>query len=258
MTDQTAVRTVLFDLGFTLTYFDGDFEKTTSESYVVLGNALNRQGCHLNVVKFADRFQDLIVQYYHDRDKDLVERPVEDLIHRVLKRAGQDHLPPEKIRQAMDEMYAVTEERWKLEADAHSTLQDLISRGYRLGMVTNAADAVDVAKIVDNHRLRIYFDAIIISADYGIRKPDPRIFEIALQRMAADRTSTVMVGDNLGADILGAHRAGLRGIWITRRSEDPRSALLRNSIIPDAEVAALADLPELLQSWEAGDGQKPH
>lgn len=249
MNDQTAVRTVLFDLGYTLTYFDGDFEKTTTESYAVLGNALNSQGCHLNVVKFADRFHDLIVQYYHDRDKDLVERPVEDLVHKVLKRAGQDHLPPEKIRLAMDEMYAVTEARWKLESDTHATLQELLRRGYCLGMVTNAADAVDVAKIVDNHRLRIYFDAIIISADYCIRKPDPRIFEIALQRMSADAASTVMVGDNLGADILGAHRAGMRGIWITRRSEDPRSALLRNTIIPDAEIITLETIPSLLQEW---------
>ncbi|HBF41687.1 MAG TPA: hypothetical protein DDW19_07980 [Anaerolineaceae bacterium] len=249
MTQSAAIHTVLFDLGYTLTYFEGDFEKATVESYSVLGNALNRQGCHLNVAKFADRFQDLITQYYHDRDRDLVEKPVEDLIHLVLKRAGQDHVPPEKIRLAMDEMYAVTEERWMLEADAHATLQELLRRGYRLGMVTNAADAVDVGKIVDNHRLRIYFDDIIISADFGIRKPDPRIFEIALKRLGADPASAVMVGDNLSADILGAHRAGMRGIWITRRSEDPRNALLRNTIIPDGEVKSLEEIPSLLQDW---------
>jgi len=136
-----------------------------------------------------------------------------------------------------------------LEADAHATLQELLRRGYRLGMVTNAADAVDVGKIVDNHRLRIYFDDIIISADFGIRKPDPRIFEIALKRLGADPASAVMVGDNLSADILGAHRAGMRGIWITRRSEDPRNALLRNTIIPDGEVKSLEEIPSLLQDW---------
>jgi FMN phosphatase YigB (HAD superfamily) len=58
-----------------------------------------------------------------------------------------------------------------------------------------------------------------------------------------------MVGDNLSADILGAHRAGMRGIWITRRSEDPRNALLRNTIIPDGEVKSLEEIPSLLQDW---------
>jgi HAD superfamily hydrolase (TIGR01662 family) len=244
-----AIRTVLFDLGYTLTYFDGDFEQVTAASYTVLAQALNRQGCHLHVDKFAERFHDLMNQYYHDREIDLVEKPVEDLVHRLLKLVGQDHVPPEKIRLAMDEMYAVTEEKWKLEPDAHSTLQELIRSGFKLGIVTNAADAADVGKIVDAHRLRIYFEAIIISADFCIRKPDPRIFSIALQRLGGEPASTVMVGDNLGADILGAHRAGMRAIWITRRSENANSALQRSTIIPDAEIASLGELPTLLNQW---------
>lgn len=249
MSQIAEVKTVLFDLGYTLVFFDGDFAQKTSESYSVLARVLNREGCHLDVVRFSERFQDLITQYYQDREKDLIERPVEDLVRKALKEAGQDHVPAEKIRLAMDEMYAITEQQWKIENDAHSTLKELINRGFHLGVVSNAADAVDVSRIIDQHKLRDYFEVIIVSADFGIRKPDPRLFKIALQRMHAKPQSAVMVGDNLRSDILGAHRAGMRAIWITRRSDDPHNAQLRSSITPDAEVSSLEEVSLLLDQW---------
>lgn len=249
MSVKPKIRTVLFDIGYTLTYFDGDFAQKTAESYTVLANALNREGCNVNVTKFAGRFHEVISQYYRDREKDLVERPVDQFVRQVLSEAGQNHIADEKVRLAINEMYAITEERWQIEEDAHPTLKELIRLGFHLGAVTNAADSVDVSAIIDSHQLRDYFETITISADFGIRKPDPRIFEIAMQRIGAAPESSVMVGDTLGADILGAHRAGLRGIWITRRSESPLNAALKTSITPDAEVSTLAEIPALLAQW---------
>ncbi|MRR30439.1 HAD family hydrolase [bacterium] len=203
----------------------------------------------MNVTKFAERFQDLITQNYHDRERDLRERPIDQFVHQALREARQDHLSDEKVRSALNEMYAITEDCWRLEEDTHPTLKELTRRGFHLGIITNAADARDVARIIDTHELRGYFETIVISADLGIRKPDPRIFEVAMQRTASKPDNAVMVGDNLNADILGAHRAGLKGIWITRRSENPNTSLQRSSITPDAEITALAEIPALLERW---------
>ena len=247
MDGKVQINTVFFDLGYTLVYFDGDFLQKTSESYTVLAHALNREGCSLDVVKFAERFQDLVTQYYHDRERDLRERPMDQFVRQALREANQDHLSNGKVRSALNEMYSITEDRWRLEEDTHPTLKELTRRGFHLGIITNAADARDVARIIDSHELRGYFETIVISADLGVRKPDPRIFEVAMQRTGSKPETAVMVGDTLGADILGAHHAGLRGIWITRRSENPNNALLRNSITPDAEISSLAEIPALLE-----------
>jgi len=76
----------------------------------------------------------------------------------------------------------------------------------------------------------------------GIRKPHPRIFQLALDRLGCIAQEAVMVGDTLGADILGAHNAGMPGIWITRRADTPDNRDHLDTIRPDLTVDSLAAL----------------
>jgi putative hydrolase of the HAD superfamily len=61
--------------------------------------------------------------------------------------------------------------------------------------------------------LAAFVDALVASEDVGVSKPDPKIFEIALERLRADKADAVMVGDSWQADIAGAHAAGIRAVW---------------------------------------------
>jgi YjjG family noncanonical pyrimidine nucleotidase len=58
-----------------------------------------------------------------------------------------------------------------------------------------------------------FVDALVASEDVGVSKPDPAIFRIALDRVAAARQQAVMVGDSWQADIAGARAAGIRAVW---------------------------------------------
>jgi YjjG family noncanonical pyrimidine nucleotidase len=58
-----------------------------------------------------------------------------------------------------------------------------------------------------------YVDVLVVSEEVGVSKPDPRIFEIALDRLGVAAGDTVMVGDSWTADIAGARAAGIRAIW---------------------------------------------
>ncbi len=58
-----------------------------------------------------------------------------------------------------------------------------------------------------------------------------------------------MVGDMLGADVLGAHNAGLRGIWATMQAERGANDAHQHTIVPDGVIGSLSELPELLKSW---------
>ncbi|MCL5429817.1 MAG: HAD family hydrolase, partial [Chloroflexi bacterium] len=123
--------------------------------------------------------------------------------------------------------------------------------GMRLAVVSNAGDDADVQTLVNNSGLRPYLDFALSSAACGIRKPNPRIFEIALEHWRLPRKDVVMVGDTLGADILGARNAGLTSIWLTRRADTPANRDHLDTIKPDVTITTLTELPELLGTKEA-------
>ena len=94
-----------------------------------------------------------------------------------------------------------------------------------------------------------YIDALVVSEEVGVAKPDPQIFAIALERLGCDASESVMVGDSWANDIEGAHAAGIRAIWLNRTGRT----------MPDAEkrvreVTALAPLePVLAAIFEGHD-----
>jgi len=114
---------------------------------------------------------------------------------------------------------------------------------FRLHTISNATDDGVVQRLVDKAGFRPWFDPIISSASVGIRKPDPAIFRMVLDKWGIAAREAVMVGDDPEADILGARLTGMRSILV-RRSNDPVDA----QIVPDAEVTRLSQLPEVIAS----------
>lgn len=90
----------------------------------------------------------------------------------------------------------------------------------------------------------------------GVRKPDPRVFRMAAAAAGVRVRELVHVGDEPGSDVLGAQRAGARGVWIDRRGVDDGSSGA------DAVLSSLADLPGLIRRWDRADvegvGVGPH
>ncbi|MBL8057596.1 MAG: HAD family hydrolase, partial [Anaerolineales bacterium] len=117
--------------------------------------------------------------------------------------------------------------------------------------ISNAGDAANVQRLIDQAGLRPYFDPIVISAAVGLRKPNPQIFARVLAAWGRPAAECVMVGDTLGADILGAQLAGLRHVWLTAHADHPANRAHRGNIVPEAEAASLPDLLPLLRAWGA-------
>jgi putative hydrolase of the HAD superfamily len=85
-----------------------------------------------------------------------------------------------------------------------------------------------------------YFDTIILSEDAGANKPSPQFFDYALQTTGAVPRSTLMIGDNLQTDILGARQAGLGVIYFNRFPDFPADVPV------DHEVTALREIMDIL------------
>jgi putative hydrolase of the HAD superfamily len=99
-----------------------------------------------------------------------------------------------------------------LSEDVHRTLEELRGRRLKLAVVTNGSSVMQRRKLA---ALRIdhFFDAIVVSEEEGVRKPDAEIFRRALQRCGVPARDAMFVGDHPVADVEGAQRAGLTAVW---------------------------------------------
>ena len=116
---------------------------------------------------------------------------------------------------ALQELHAYHRERnlWELVPEGVvPALTALRGRGLRLTVVSNANGTL--CEHMDRIGLTRYVDGVLDSCDWGVEKPDPRLFQIALERSGAEAATTVHVGDLYQVDVVGARAAGIRGVLL--------------------------------------------
>lgn len=91
---------------------------------------------------------------------------------------------------------------------------------YPLHIITNGFEEVQFTKL-KNSKLDGYFQNVITSEDAGFKKPDPRIFEFALQSAGAHPGESLMIGDDPEVDVAGAHNAGMDAIYFNPKKLNP-------------------------------------
>jgi putative hydrolase of the HAD superfamily len=123
--------------------------------------------------------------------------------------------------------------RFRAYPEVPGTLAHLRAHGARLAVVSNWD--VSLHDVLDRTGLRALVDAVAISAELGVAKPDPAIFHAALERLGADANDAVHVGDSLEADVAGARAAGLEAVLV-----------VRNGAIAPEGVRAVSSLAELV------------
>ena len=120
-------------------------------------------------------------------------------------------------------------------------LRSLRDRGMKLGIVTNGLSETHREKIA---LLQIgeYFDAIFLSDEVGMVKPDPLLFAHACRTLGGAPAHAAMVGDRYDRDIGGAIQAGLYTIWLNVRREEPPPG----AAPPDATCSSIAEVGRIL------------
>lgn len=145
----------------------------------------------------------------------------------------------------------------RMRPDALETLERLLSRGWRLGIISNVITRLRVPREMDAFGLTRYFDPIILSSTYGYRKPDPSIFHHAARLAGVPVRSCWYVGDTVSRDVLGTNRAGYAGcIRITGGNrekvvKEQRSRFDPAFFEPAATIERLSELPDVLARLRA-------
>lgn len=121
---------------------------------------------------------------------------------------------------------------------AHQLMDYLKRKGYRMHLCSNGFHEVQYKKLTACG-LKDYFDTVVLSEDAGFNKPSKQFFDYALKMSGAHKETTIMIGDNLQTDIVGAHDAGFDTILFNRWGVAP-------SPVPTHTVATLREIMDIL------------
>ena len=151
-------------------------------------------------------------------------------------------LPPDVIDHVVALDHSAYSNSITVEAETLAVLGELGAAGYPMGLVSNVALLPHLMR-EDLERLGIapHLRASVFSSEVGVRKPDPRIFAEALERMAVGPAETVFVGDRLYDDVSGAQAVGMRAVQ-TRQFRQEADERYRS----DAVIGHLRELPEAI------------
>jgi len=127
---------------------------------------------------------------------------------RALTLAGDDAT----LADAAFDVFFVARNRVELYADARPALEALARRRPIVALTNGNADLRSIG-------LAEHFDATVSAREFGIGKPDPRIFHEACRLLDAQPHEVLHIGDDWALDVVGAHAAGLRSAWVRREGD---------------------------------------
>ena len=115
-----------------------------------------------------------------------------------------------------------------------------LARRYRLGVVSNFYG--HLARVCDDAGIHSFFQVLVDSTDVGCTKPDPRIFQCALEALGVPASAATFVGDSLPRDMAGARGVGMRHIWLAGAEPSADRACCRG----DRQIRSLRELEAIL------------
>jgi len=118
--------------------------------------------------------------------------------------------------------------------DVLPTLTVLKDR-YTIGLLSNGNSYPERCE------LEGLFQFVVFSQDYGFEKPDPKLFQIALDKAGCLNSQLLHVGDSITSDIVGASNLGIKSVWLNRNREENSS-----DVKVDYEIGSLLDLLDLV------------
>jgi putative hydrolase of the HAD superfamily len=151
---------------------------------------------------------------------------------RIIELMGGEGPDVERIAREIYEDWA-QHGYFSLYDDVSETLETLHEQGFRLGLISNTHRCL--VSFQSHFALDGLISVALSSSEHGFMKPHPSIFRAALARIRVRADEAVMVGDSLAHDVIGARRAGMHAILLTRGG----------SAVADADVPVIRSLREL-------------
>jgi HAD superfamily hydrolase (TIGR01549 family) len=217
-----------------------EIRSTTPLLYPTLEAAM---GERFDREKFSETHASVYAQIFAERAKhDAVEVTCLERFSRTLKLLQVDDDQAAPLAENLRRIHMARVREVTKAPAARIDAMKLIAKHHRVGLISNFDDSETGHLIMHDTGIREIFDAVIISADTGYRKPNPLIFKKILDAMRLEPAEILFVGDTPLDDVLGSKGVGMHSAWIRRRGRELPAGIPA----PDIVISDLAELPAAL------------
>jgi len=212
------VRAVFFDVGNTLLRPHPSVSAVCREIFSAEG--------HVRDISAIDDYMPLVDQYYEDRyreddtfwtDEGETSQVWVGMYSLLCRKLGIEDDAERLARLVYDAFGSA--ERWRAFDDVSHAFARLNDLGVLVGIISNWDRRL--VGLVEGLGLGDMVSTVVCSADVGLHKPDPRIFELACERLGVAPGEAAHVGDHHYADVLGAQAVGMTPVLIDRHGGPP-------------------------------------
>jgi putative hydrolase of the HAD superfamily len=239
------IQAIAFDVNGTLV--DILTEDGSEQIFRAAGHVLTYQGITLRRHELRDLYFQTVKEQQAASGEQYPEFDVVAVWASIIDRhrtAFTNALPAEKLAQLplflAETARGIARRRLRLYPHVREML-DIVRQHHQLALVTDAQSAYARAELQKVGLLK-YFDVIVVSGDHGYRKPDPRLFQHALDALGVRAANTMYVGNDMHRDIYGAREVGMRTVMFS--SDQGTKEHL--GCVPDHTIHDYRELLELL------------
>jgi putative hydrolase of the HAD superfamily len=205
------IEHVFFDLDHTL----WDFEKNSDLAFK---KVFDKHSVTINLDDFLEIYKPLNKQYWKLYREEKVSKSV--LRYERLKKTfdALDFI----VSDGLIDLIAV--EYLDFLSDFNHLFENTIEileylrSKYQLHIITNGFEEIQMKKLQNSKILR-YFDVVVTSESLGYKKPNPKVFNYAIEKANAQNITSIMIGDSIEADIEGALNFGMKAIHVNFEKE---------------------------------------
>jgi putative hydrolase of the HAD superfamily len=213
-------QAVLFDMNETLVHYDGPPNTGPGGQVAQAFRAAFGERDPAELERFLGIWQEVRAARYREARATLREIDLVGRVRETLDRMGPAYAGEHTVKAFLEPYLSAYVNRLSLPAATPAILARLHER-FRLAVVTNWHYPPAMHQILARFKLMCYFDAVVISGEFGWRKPHPAIFQEALKRLGVTPQAAVFVGDDLEVDIEGSAACGMDTILLDRKGLHP-------------------------------------
>ncbi len=248
------IRALLFDVNGTL--IDIETDEGLEEIYRAIAHFLTYQGISMRRGEVRDLYFQLMQQQRETSKETHAEWNAVEVWREILQRNGSDYtrsLPPEKLQQLplfLAELHrGIARKRLRLYPQVREIL-DQLHPYYPMAIVTDAQSAYAVPELYAVGLLG-YFNPVIISGDYGYRKPDIQLFQKALDALQVEPQQALFIGNDMHRDIFGPQQLNMKTIFISSNQGEKYYP----GVQPHYIINNFAELPQAINFFVTQQGE---
>ena len=212
------IRGIIFDVNGTL--IDILTDEYQDELYRITAQFLGYNGVRIDPVTLRERYFALNREQRRSSAEVFPEFDVVKIFHDIIAEFSEtDEVVAGRLALAAAQLYrAASLKQLQLYPGVAEILTEFQNR-YLLAAVSDGQSAWALPEL-EMAGLKNFFQTVIVSGDFGFRKPDRRMFELALQEINLTVQETILVGNDMFRDIYGAKEAGLRTVFFRSNQGD--------------------------------------